>query len=672
MTRGKALLALLALGGASFVAFLPAPVEAAQGDLQLITQNFNIAADGSLTATISMPAKLAETDLSTALFAVTVGQRVNKREDIAAIISGTLSRPDDTVAISPVCCLGPAPGQYTFSIPLEVAEVRPDALSIPRTGLYPVTIAVQRDGRILSKVLTFLHRLPAADEGVTEDPISVAFAIGTHSAVHLDSKATTSVDPTTAVEMNELADALDALDAHAIPATVRIAPGVLNGLQQLDPALFARLVGSLQRHQVIAEPEWPIDPSAAAAVGQEPLYTSWLRDGEERLAVLGLGPAVLSRSTIFVDQPVTSAGAVLRRNLGAALMVMTPEIYDGLDGTIGAFSDFTGELIAADLPNNTTFDAAVVDHTISQLLVRPMSTPEQTRVYIVAHLLALRQKIETAGASLQRHAVLIATPDLGVPDAALLGPLATLIAETPGLSAATVDEVALRTDRLLIEGEERLVTLPTADGDGLEERIFTQGILNNEIDGVASMLPDGSERPGGWRDLAALLPTTALDDAAAQSMVATIRAELTEIRDAIQVPAAYTVNLPGKRSTVRIRFVNNSDVPLKIRVQLTSPSGKLVFENPDQPIELPPGVTNVPVEVDARSNGTSGVSLDVFMPNDVALGGTVPLKFRVNAVGVGNVLTIAVFGLVLLWWLQHARSAWRKRRQLRPATLPVS
>jgi len=113
-------------------------------------------------------------------------------------------------------------------------------------------------------------------------------------------------------------------------------------------------------------------------------------------------------------------------------------------------------------------------------------------------------------------------------------------------------------------------------------------------------------------------------------------------------------------------------VPLKIRVQLTSPSGKLVFENPDQPIELPPGVTNVPVEVDARSNGTSGVSLDVFMPNDVALGGTIPLKFRVNAVGVGNVLTIAVFGLVLLWWLQHARSAWRKRRQLRPATLPVS
>jgi len=92
-----------------------------------------------------------------------------------------------------------------------------------------------------------------------------------------------------------------------------------------------------------------------------------------------------------------------------------------------------------------------VDHTISQLLVRPMSTPEQTRVYIVAHLLALRQKIETAGASLQRHAVLIATPDLGVPDADLLGPLATLIAETPGLSAATVDEVALRTDRLLIE-----------------------------------------------------------------------------------------------------------------------------------------------------------------------------------------------------------------------------
>jgi hypothetical protein len=207
----------------------------------------------------------------------------------------------------------------------------------------------------------------------------------------------------------------------------------------------------------------------------------------------------------------------------------------------------------------------------------------------------------------------------------------------------------------------------------LAARIFKQAGLNEEITGVASMLPDDSERPEAWRDLTELLPTSALDDAAAEAMDTTITAELADIRAAVQVPTPYTINLTGSRSTVRLRFVNNSDVALRIKVQLTSPPGKLVFANNSEPVLLPPGEpTNIPIDVRALSNGTSGVSLDVFMPNDVPLGETVPLEFRVNALGVGNALTIAVFGLAVLWWLQHMRSARRKRRRAATATLPDS
>jgi hypothetical protein len=233
--------------------------------------------------------------------------------------------------------------------------------------------------------------------------------------------------------------------------------------------------------------------------------------------------------------------------------------------------------------------------------------------------------------------------------------------------------VALRTDRLLIDGEERPVTLPSLDGDELEQRIFKQAVLNNDIAAAASMLPDDDERPGDWRELSNLLPTTALSDADAEAMIAQVESEVEAITSAVQMPSAYTVNLAGRRSTVRVRFVNTADVPLKVKVQLTSPSGKLVFANDPEPEVLPPGVpSNVDIDVEARSNGTSGVSLDVTTPNDVPLGDTVPLKFRVNALGVGNVLTAALFGLVLLWWLQHMRSAWRRRRQRSPATLPAS
>jgi hypothetical protein len=666
-------LVLLVLATASFAVVRPVHVEAAPSDLQLTSQSFNVAADGSLTATVAMPSTLTDADLTTALFAVTVYQRVEKREDLLPLTSGSLTSPADTVAISPVCCAGPQAGEFTIAIPLEVTEVLPSALRVPSAGLYPVTIAVQRDGKVLSKILTFINRLPAVAETVDTEPISVGIAIGTHTTIHLDSKATTSLDPSAVQEMTALADSLDALDANKFPATVRVAPAVLTGLQQLNQTLFTRLIGSLQLHQVVAEPQWPIDPSAAAAAGQDSLYTSWLRDGQDRLVELGLGPAIISRSTIFADQLISGDGAALRRNLGAGLMVMSQDVYDKLDGNIGAYLDNTGELVGADLPNNTTFDVAVVDHTIAKLLAHPMPTIEQTRIYIVAQLLALRQAIDTSGASLQRHAVVIATPDLGVPDAALLGPVTQLIAATPGLAPATFDDIALRTDRLLIDGEEHPVTLPSIGGAELQKRVFKQAVLNNDIASVASMLPDGNERPKDWRELSTLLPTAALDDAAADSMITTVESQIGEVKSAVQLPTAYTVNLAGRRSTVRVRFVNNFDVPLKVKVQLTSPSGKLVFANDPLPVELPPGVPfNVEIEVEARSNGTSGVSLDVATPNDVKLGDTVPLKFRVNALGVGNVITAALFGLVLLWWLEHARSTWRKRRQRSPATLPAS
>lgn len=674
MTSRQGLLALFGLICTSLIAWQPLTVEAAQGDLKLITQSFNVAADGSLTATLALPATLADTDLATVAIVVAVYPEVNDRESVRSLIGPPISLPlpNDVVTIAPGCCAESQRGQFTVSVPLEADAARPDALNVPNAGLYPVTFAVRRDGRAIAQVLSFVNRLPASGEKVDLGAMPIAMAIGTHSAVHLDSKATISVDPTTVAEMTSLANTLDVLTANKYEATVRIAPAVLNGLQELNSGLFGRLIAALQLHKVVAEPQWPLDPSAAAAAKEDLLYASWLRNGEDRFAGLGLGPSVVSSATILVDGPIGADGAALRRLGGAQLMVMTPAVYDGLAGTIKIFSDYKGGLVPADLPDGAVLDTAVVDHTISALLVAPFETPELTRIYAVAGLLALRQSLLISGESLQRHAVVIGTPDLGVPDARLLGSITALMATTPGLAAATLDDVALRTDRMLIHGQEQPVTLPPSSGTALAARIFTKADLSNEIDAVASMLPNDSDKPKGWRDLANLLPTTALDDAAAQAMVTNIRAELAAIRDAVQIPTAYTINLPGKRSTVRIRFLNNSDTALKIKVSLTSPPGKLVFVNDDRPVTLEPGVPlQILIPVEARSNGTSGASLDVSTPNDVRIGSTVPLKFHVNIL-FGNVLTAVLFGLVLLWWLEHFRATRKKRRSPRPATLPES
>ena len=602
MTPRQGLLALFGFVSALLIVLQPPAVQAAPGDLQLVAQGFNVDADGSLTATLALPPTLANMDLTTASVVVTVFQRLNSHEEFARVVADwteqpdTLPRPDDDRDDLARMLRRTAARSVHRRDPTGDLRSASRRTEHPSCRSLPGDDRVARDGTVLSSVLSFLNRLPAVDETVDTDPISVAIGIATHSTVHLDSKGTISLDDTTATEMTKLADVLDVLTTDKFPTTVRIEPAVLNGLQQLNPAVFARLITSLQLNQAVAEPLWPIDAAAAATANQDVLYTSWRRDGQELFADLGLGGSVVSTSTILVDQSLGAEGAALRRRDGARLMVMSPEIYDQLDGSILIYSDFTGELVPADLPNGVTLDVAVVDHTISQLLAHPLPTMEQTRIYTVANLLALRQKIATSGASLLRHAVVIGAPDLAVPDPQLLGSITTLIAETPGLAAATLDDVALRTDELLVNGEERPVTLPPGDPTKLQARIFTQAALNNEIDAVASMLPADSEKPKAWRDLTELLPTTALDALAATEMVATIRGELAEISEAVEWPVAYTVNLPGKRSTVRIRFVNNSDVPLKIKVRLSSPSGKLVFANDGEPIELEPGVpTGVPI-----------------------------------------------------------------------------
>jgi hypothetical protein len=680
VTRRLATLVALGIVCVPFTTVVPATTPAhaaASTDLRLVAQSFNVAADGTLTATLGLPATLQGTDVTGLDLVVTTYERVENRESLTPIIGPPLGLPprDDSVAISPACCATGQAGELSVSVPLEISEVSPDALSVARAGLYPVTFAVRRNGRVVAQVLSFFNRLPAVGETTDSAPMNIALAIDTRSQIHLDSNATIGIDTTAPAEMTALADALDTLTANKLAATVRITPRVLTALQP-QSALFNRLIAALQFHRVVAEPQWPLDASAAGAAQQDQLYTAWLRDGRDQLRQLGLGPSVITSSTVLVDDPqhpIGVAGATLQRNLGAELLVMTPKLYDSLDGSIKVFSDNRGELFAADLANGTTISVAVVDHKISQLLANPMATPEQTRIYIVANLLALRQYVLTNGDDPQQRSVVIGMPDLGIPDPSALSSVTELIAQTPGLASATLDDVGFRTDRLVEDGVSGSVSLPSSKGDDLKARIFIQAKLGNDIDAVASMLPAEDARPQQWRDLAAVLPTSALDDTAADGMSTSIESDLASVRNAVQIPAGYTINLSGKRSTVRIRFLNTADVPLKIKVQLSSPPGKLVFQNSDDPVELEPGVPKeVTVGVEARSNGTSGVSLDVSTPNDVPLAPTVALTFRVRALGLGNVLTGIVFVLVLLWWLQHVRSTWRRRRRAVTATLPAS
>jgi hypothetical protein len=371
------------------------------------------------------------------------------------------------------------------------------------------------------------------------------------------------------------------------------------------------------------------------------------------------------RTAQFVDHTVTTPGATLLRDLGTRLLVLTPDVYQSLDGSLGGFADTT-QLVGIALDDDAQLEGAIVDRRIADTLERTAKDPTLTAIQVVADLLAARQRALLDDDVAARHSIVIGTNDLGVPDPATLAVITELIADTPGLQSADLDQVATRTTRQQVLGDDVVVRLPdTVDAGALATRVQTQTDLATEATSTGSMLPDGDQRPANWAAFIAILPTTALDDDAVATIAGRLRAEYDAIRNAVGMPTPFSFSLTGRSSTIRLNFRNDSDTPLTIRVVLDSP--KLRFPDPDQIETLPPhSVHEVLVRVEARSNGDFGVSLNVLTPQgDVEharLAPTVALTASLNALsGLGNLVTGAAILMLAAWWFRHWRAVRRKR-----------
>ena len=146
-----------------------------------------------------------------------------------------------------------------------------------------------------------------------------------------------------------------------------------------------------------------------------------------------------------------------------------------------------------------------------------------------------------------------------------------------------------------------------------------------------------------------LLPTTAIDDGLAASIVDDIAAQLAELRSSIGLPRGFSFTLTGRRTDIPVKLFNSSETALTVVVRLTS-TKLAAAESPT--VVLPPReYTDVLVPIEARSNGRFPVTLEVLTPvGDVRLGEAVPLEVRVGALrGIGPLLTGALL-LVLLSW----------------------
>jgi hypothetical protein len=632
--------------------------DAAPVALGLVAENFNVAPDGSVDLTVSFP---NGTTPPAGDFTVTLTafRPVATRTAVQDAINGRLPRLADSVNVASSAVQHPAANELRFLVPVETTIRSPSALQLIKPGLYPVTVEVTVAGNAVATLTTFVHRLPGATED-PETPLPIAVAVGADTPVTVDDHGRVVVGGGTTAELTHLAELLE---SSAVPVTVRVPPAVLTSVAADGAdgaALVDRLKQATQRHAILSAPVLPLDPSLAAAASQQALYTQWLRDGEDSLAK-NLSVAA-QRTVTFVDQPLNTAGGALLRDLGARLLVITPSVYDSLPNSLGTFTDTT-QLVQVQVADGVTIDATVTDRTAAQALTRVTTSPLLNAIDAVTDLLAARQQVEDLGGDPSRHSITLATPTLTLPAMSGWAAFTQLLANTPGLRPATLDEVSVRTDELLGPDGPAIVNLPAKVPGDLAPRVSMIAQLSADAISTASMLPNDDQRIVEWNRLIDALPTGAMSDASAQAVATALTKEFTDLRNAVGLPASFSFNLTGRTGTIPVNLHNNADIPLKVKLRLSS--SKLVFPGGDKEVVLAPeAFTHVQVNVEARSNGSFPVTLEVFSPaGTTLLAPALESTASITALsGIAPLITAAALLLLLTWWGRHARRNRRARR----------
>jgi hypothetical protein len=694
--RRRAALACAALACAALLGALaaapgatasPAAQRLAPQPLELVSQKLDVAVDSSVELTVRIPpVLLSQIDsgaLERAQLVVTSHERVQSRSRLDDAVSGG-AMPDVIDSVrrvlrGPSTPPPPAPpanelfaaadGAVGITLAVETATRTRDALQLSNPGLVPITVELRVNGdEALASVLTFINRLPASDNEQIA-PLGVSLAAGTTGDVALGNTEDPSAIVVTDDTRTEIETLISALNSSENPAFVSVPAALIADLGSTEPALAARLTDALARHTLLAGPRWPLNPSAAAEAGKQPLYTDWLRRGEDASVDAGFDP---TRAVVLHSGPLGDPAALMLRNLGGRLVLLTSEQFDALQGarsdldTSGTFSLTTNAA--------PTLDALVVDRRAAAFLDQPSddATRYLDTVYVVADMIARRSELSVDGLQPSRHTVLLGNSALGVPDPGQLDALTAMIETTTALEMVGPDRVVSRTEPSADDGGQVSFELPDSvagdDARRLTERVAQAEALRSEAAAVTSMLTDGDSRSPRWTDGLSVFPSTAFTDEQIAERDAQLRGEFAAILGAVQLPAGYTFNLAGQRSVIRIRLTNNDAQPLRVRVRMST--NKLLFPEQDQIETLPPNATTeVEVPVQTRSGGKFPVALEVFTPaaGNVRVGAPVYLTAKVNALnGRGTAVSRIGIALLALWW---ARTAWHTRAKRRQAAM---
>lgn len=551
------------------------------------------------------------------------------------------------------------PVGFSYAVPTATGGNRAAELEFVREGLYPVSVELWRDGRRIARHLTFAERLA--------DPAEPSVRPGTFLISIVAAVSDPGPEPTPdarAEVVEELTRLRDLAGAVRSGITAIIPPSAAGELTDL-PELRAELVDALRGAELAVVPSIRLDPSSIAEAGESTTFVTAMRAGEDLLAAtlpeIPLRRTTWPASARLTGDRISRDGARLVRDLGAPLVIMSPERYLALPGAMPRNELDTSVWHVAEAASGTTITLGLID-PVSRLVDPQRATPAsgtapsptEIAVQVMAELSA--QRFEQPPA---RRGALVSGPDLQVPDPEVILRVEEMAERHPLVVLHTASTMVGAVDAATRDGLLRRVELPDRAGPDLRSRAQLLTALADRIEVVSSLLPDEDPRRRIWQESRRTWLSTSYAEPDVAARVESLTGELADVIAAIELPERFTFTLTGAASEVSLRILNTSSTTL--RVVLQAEASKLAFPELPRLVELAPGVTTVDLAVRTLSNGTFEVLVELLTPRGAEpVGEPLRLTARVNALtGLGQVLTGGAVVVLASWWYSHLR---RRRR----------
>ncbi|HEX9681798.1 MAG TPA: DUF6049 family protein [Acidimicrobiales bacterium] len=514
----------------------------------------------------------------------------------------------------------------------------PDAgalLSLPREGVYPVTVEL-RQGERSALLVTHLVRAPDPDT----DPLELAVIVPVHARPATTAVGEPALTERTTARIDRLVSSL--ASAPSIPVVLAPTPETLAALAATEPEALTRLAERAATDHVLVRPYVPLDARSLVAGGFESVIGTALTTGADAVADhLGARPGT---RTWLTDRPIDAATVTALRGVGVDQLVTTSSAVQSTGRSLTL-----AEPLQLEGTSGRRIRAALADDGLAAHLSGPdaASAPVLSAHRFLADLAMLL--FDEPG---RTRGVMVLAPVGWDPDPQLLDTLLGGLSDSPIVRPASINEWfdaldpatdALGDPLVLAPVDAPLRPIPSGIGELLERvASFTTMVA-----------PDAGPIEQFER---ALLSALSIDHGASSS------AEVAAVADALESELAAvgtadvrSITLTARTGEIPVTLRNNAAYPVEVLISLDA--DKLEFpDGSERTLVLAPGNTTARFTVEARTSGTFPLLVSVASPDGVLDLGVSRYTIRSTAVsGVGIILTAGSLIFLIGWWSTHLR-----------------